>query len=117
MSFESEVIRLLKDELTAISEALGGFQILTVTDAAAVSLTVPTGASMAVISTEGDSTASDTSRVVMFKENGTSPTATEGIGQGNNDVYISRGFTNLSNFKAIGIEAGKTHKLKVQYYA
>lgn len=93
-----------------------GYQTLSVGSAAAVSLTVPSTASSCLISVQADATATDQARVVSFLETGATPTATTGVALGNNDTYEVLTSTNLNNFKIIGIEASKTHTLKISYY-
>lgn len=91
-------------------------EILSVGSGAAVSLTVPSNANSALISVEADATVADSTRVVRFLETGATPTASVGMALGNNDTYEVRTSDNLRNFKVIGIEAGKTQSLKINYY-
>ena len=54
---------------------------------------------------------------IRFKENGSDPSANSGIALGDNDLYEITGRWNLEQlFRVIGIEAGKNHVLRVQYY-
>ena len=60
--------------------------------------------------------ATEKSRVIRFKENGSDPSANSGIALGDNDLYEITGRWNLESFRVIGVEAGKSHVLRVQYY-
>lgn len=50
-----------------------------------------------------------------FMENGNTPTAIEGMPL-NDLAYLEVKKANLIKFKVIGIQAGITHNLKVQYF-
>jgi hypothetical protein len=100
----------------AISQSDDGYQDLTVNDTAVKILTVPSEAIAASIHFETDETSSNKSRALRFKENGTNPTATSGQAFGDGDVLELLGKASLDNFKIIGIEAGKNHALRIQYY-
>jgi len=78
--------------------------------------TIPENAISATISIESDASVTDKSRVIRFKENGSNPSANSGIALGDNDLYEITGRWNLESFRVIGIEAGKNHVLRVQYY-
>lgn len=99
-----------------IDEASNGYEDLTVTDTEAKSLTVPEDAVSAEIHIEADATATKPSRVVRYKQNGTAPTANTGMALGDGDVLEVFGKTNLDVFEVIGIETGKSHTLRIQYY-
>ena len=99
-----------------IDEASNGYEDLTVTDAEAKSLTVPEDAVSATISIEAAVSVTDKSRVIRFKENGSDPSVNSGIALGDNDLYEITSRWNLESFRVIGIEAGKSHALRVQYY-
>lgn len=77
------------------------------------SLTIPTGATYALISLES----SILTPAIRYLELGdkTPPTATDGLQRSNLDVFDVTGYTNLLNFRAIQVGAG-THVLHVQYY-
>ena len=85
----------------AIDEASNGYEDLTVDDSEAKGLTVP---DIAI------------SASVFFEVDGTAPTATSGQSFGDGDVLELFGKTSLDNFQVIGIEAGKSHILRIQYY-
>lgn len=99
-----------------ISETEQGYEDLSVNDTEVAQLTIPENAISATISIEADASVSDKARVIRFKENGSDPSANSGIALGDNDLYEISGRWNLESFRAIGIEAGKSHVLRVQYY-
>lgn len=77
------------------------------------SLTVPTGATYALITVES----SLTTPAIRYLELGdkTPPTSTDGIQRSNLDAFDVNGYSNLLNFRAIQVGVG-THTLHVQYY-
>jgi hypothetical protein len=99
-----------------IDEDNDGYEDLEVDDTEAKPLTVPEGAVSASVFFEVDASATNKLRALRYKENGTDPTANSGQAFGDGDVLELFGKTSLDNFKVIGIEAGKTHILRVQYY-
>lgn len=99
-----------------IDENNNGYEDLEVDDTEAKALTVPEGAVSASVFFEVDASATNKTRALRYKENGTGPTAASGQAFGDGDVLELFGKTSLDNFKIIGIEAGKTHTLRVQYY-
>ena len=95
-----------------------GYQNLVV-GAAAVSLSVPENTLYALLVVEADPTSAEKAKVIRFKEFDTitnPPTATVGIPLGDLSIYEVKGVENLLNFKVIGIEAGKVHSIKIQYF-
>ncbi len=106
-SFLAELVRLNKYNLLAFA-----YQKLTVTGTVA-SLTVPTGATYAMISVES----SITTPAIRYLEIGDKvpPTTTDGIVRSHLDAFDVTGFSNLQNFRAIQVGAG-THTLHIQYY-
>ena len=99
-----------------IPETEQGYEDLSVTDMEVAQLTIPENAISATISIEADTSVTDKTRVIRFKENGSDPSANSGIALGDNDLYEITGRWNLESFRVIGIEAGKSHVLRVQYY-
>jgi hypothetical protein len=96
-----------------------GYQSLLVSSGVATSLIVPIHAVYVVMVVEADPSVSDKSKVMRIKEFDTvnnPPTAIMGIPLGDLTIYEVRGSENLKNFRAIGIEAGKTHLITIQYY-
>jgi len=94
-----------------------GIESLTVGSASAVVLaSVPAAANTALVSVEGDATALDLTKCIRITQNGTAPTSTVGMILGNLDVYEIKTRINIANFKVIGIEAGKTNILKIEYF-
>jgi hypothetical protein len=60
--------------------------------------------------------ATATDKIIRYREDQVDPTASVGMPLGDLSIYEVGGEANLSNIKFIGIEAGKTHKLRVSYY-
>lgn len=106
-SYLDQLLRQQRYNLTAI-----GYQQLVV-GGTAVALTVPAGATYALIEVESDLT----TPAIRYLELGdlTLPTASTGIRRSNLDGVDIEGRPNLENFRAIQISAG-THKLNVVYY-
>lgn len=106
-SYLDQILRQQRYNLTAI-----GYQQLTV-GAEAVALTVPEGATYALIEVESDLT----TPAIRYLELGaaTLPTASTGIRRSNLDGVDVTGRPNLENFRAIQV-AGGTHKLNIVYY-
>lgn len=100
-----DVIKVLQNEKNAI-----GNQTLTV-DTSALSLTVPAGATSAVIQVQ--STVATTA--IRYWEDGTAPTSTVGMSQGHGAVIEITTAENLKNFKVIKETAGTT-QLNIIYY-
>ncbi len=107
-----------------------GYRKLTVTDAAAVGFAdiadpdaggplaagLPPGAQYAICVLEADNADVDKARVGRFRCDATAPTAAEGMPVGDNGSFEIKGTDNLNNFKIIGINAGKTHTLRIEFY-
>ena len=107
------------------------FETLAVGHDSLVSLAIANNAAWAdkvdycIIVAEADNTVTDSSRIVRFVE---SPTAAgsltvsasevrgKGMPLGDLGVAEIKGIENMQNVRFIGIEAGKTHALRVQYY-
>ncbi|QKX04121.1 hypothetical protein HN014_04105 [Aquimarina sp. TRL1] len=58
----------------------------------------------------------DSSAVVRFKENGSSPSINSGFGLGNQDIFELVGKENLKRFKVIGVQDNGTPILRIQFY-
>jgi len=99
-----------------IPENQGGYEDIVIDETKAKSLTVPAGAISATLTFEVDETSENKSRAVRMKDNGTAPTKDSGQGFGDNDILEIYGVERLNAFQAIGIEVGKSHALRVQYY-
>lgn len=73
----------------------------------------------AILVVEADST-SETSFCAHFREDplapAAPPTATVGMPLANGVPYELQGFDQIKNFRIIGTEAGKTHRLQITYY-
>lgn len=72
---------------------------------------------IALIVLEADSTTPIPTRAVRFRQDTVAPTATVGHWIGDNGAIEIKNLINLRNVQFIGINAGKTHKLQVQYFA
>jgi hypothetical protein len=108
---ETEVA-LLKDIFKALINEKNaiGKETLTV-GATASSLTIPTGATSAIIQVQ--STVATTA--IRYWEDGSTPTATIGMSQGHGAVIEITTSENLRNFKVIKETAGTT-QLNITYY-
>lgn len=106
-SFLAELVRLNKYNLLAFA-----YQKLSVSGTV-VSLTVPAGATYAMISVES----SLTTPAIRYLEIGDKvpPTNTDGIIRSNLDAFDVTGYPNLFNFRAIQVAQG-VHTLHIQYY-
>ena len=76
---------------------------------------IPSGAVYAICVIEADATQADQARVARFRCDNTAPTAAEGMPLGDNGSFEVKG-DNLNTFKIIGITAGKTHTVRVEFY-
>lgn len=122
MAIDSESIKLQKDIISLLRRGDRGkkcilYSQITVTDSAAVTLLPPTNAFSALIGIEADATVADSTKVVRYICDGQVPTASLGKILGNLDEYEELLVENIQNFKVIGIEAGKSHKLNIHYYS
>ena len=77
---------------------------------------IPANASTAIVVLEADSTSSTPERAAHLSEKQT-PTSVLGLPLADNTPYEIIGADNIAAFKVIGIEAGKTHKLQIEYFA
>jgi|GEM_PF-2313621 len=92
-----------------------GYELLTVVSTEVAQLAnIPPKAKKAIMFVEADATAANQTKVIRFKC-GEDPTANLGMPAGNNGVFECGRAYNLTRFRVIGIEAGKTHKIQVQY--
>lgn len=110
--FLEEITLLLSHEkgLNPISEAQGGYEDIV------VNADVPPEAVSGSLFFEIDETSSHRDIAIRFKENGSMPTATKGQGVGHKDIFNPRGKQLLEQLRFIGIEADKSHTIRVQYY-
>lgn len=95
-----------------------GYQVLTVTNTEAVSCDLPPHVKYAVFLVEADATASDQTRCIRYKSKGEDdlPTDSAGIPIGHLGVFQIGHPINLYKLRLIGVEAGKTHSVQVEYY-
>jgi len=95
-----------------------GYEKLAVGSGAAVGFAaIPARAETCIMVCEADATEAGLPRVVRFREDGVAlPTAAEGMPLGDNGIWECKKRANLLAIKFIGITAGKTHSLKIQYY-
>lgn len=76
---------------------------------------IPDAAKYCLIVVEADASQADAARVVRFKQDGGTPSATEGMPVGDNGSFEIKG-DNMASFKVIGITAAKTHTLRIEFY-
>ena len=96
-----------------------GYEEVIVRSDQAVKMKFPPKTAYAILIVEADKTCEDKTKVIRFKEFDTiesPPSGTDGIPLGDLSIYEVKGITNLNRFRAIGIEAGKEHSIKVQYF-
>jgi hypothetical protein len=92
-----------------------GYEELTVTAGSAVSLTPPDKAKKAILVMEADQSTTNLRKVARYKVGDVAPTSSEGIPISDEAVFEIGMLFNLNRFKVIGIQAGKTHKIQVEY--
>lgn len=97
-----------------------GREDLEVDDSTVIQLTPPDGASYALIQVEADSSSSDVNKAIVFRQDAGTPDGSSspkvGQVQGDGGVFDVKGTNNMSAFRVIGIEAGKTHVLHIEYF-
>lgn len=112
------------DEIGGFSNCLG-YAKKAVTGAAVVTLTpIPKNTRYAVLVVMCDPVISDpvaASNVVYVREDGGIPVtgaapAGDGMPLGDLSIYEVKGIKNLKAFKMIGIRAGETHSVRIQYF-
>lgn len=82
-----------------------------------VRLVPPINTVYALIVVEANSLAPDKSKVIRFTEaSNAQATPTRGMPLGDLSVYEVKGVRNLINFRAISINAGIRHTMRIQYY-
>ena len=101
---------------TPIDELDQGYQDLTISSSQAKSLSAPETAVSAEIHIEADPSVSKPARVIRYKQNGRAPTTTSGMALGDGDILEVFGKENLDLFRVIGIQTGKSHILRIQYF-
>jgi hypothetical protein len=110
--YQLGVIRLLQQIANSNPVEAIGYEKISI-GAGVSSLTVPIGATYALIKVESDKP----DYVIRYLElgAGTLPTATDGISKSNGDTFDVNGAINLANFRSTEVLAG-VHTLHVQYY-
>ena len=93
-----------------------GYASLEVTRDDIVSLSVPVHARYAMLVLECDPNQDNKDLVVRFREDGEEPGPDEGMPLGDLGVYEVKGIENMQRFRVLGIEIGKRHKLRIQYF-
>jgi len=111
-------------------EALA-YETITVDDTAIKTLVLPTSTTWvgkfkyAQIIVEADTTTTAKSKAIRFLECDKTPAnltisltelKAKGMPLGDMGVYEVKGLENLAHFKFVGLEAGKVHSLRIQYY-
>lgn len=110
-SYLRELLQITRSNLKAI-----GWQSLTVNNTAGgVSLTVPSGATYALIVVESTIVGTPAIRYLECGNSIQAVSSTVGIPRSNLDAFDISGTENLVNFRAIQV-AGGTHTLSIQYY-
>lgn len=94
-----------------------GYENLVVTDAAAVAPTIPADTVQARLIVAANAATAIAGRALRFREDGTDPTAANGMLLGDLSVYFISNPANLANLKLIGIDAGLSHNVHIQYYS
>ncbi len=92
-----------------------GHETITLSTAGVYSLTVPDQARYALMVIE-ETGSTGTQKIVRFWEDGSNPTASDGIARGDMDAWDVISYSNLKDFKIIRVTAA-AHKLFVQYYS
>lgn len=94
-----------------------GYASVTFDDTAEVALpAIPAGADIAIAYLEAGVADVGKARVARYREDGVAPTAAAGMPLGDDGIYEISGRGNIDDFLIIGINAGVTHTLRVQYY-
>lgn len=94
-----------------------GYEAIVVNDSGVSVLTPPDYAVIALLVVEPDAATTDKKKVIRFTEdNFTVPTNAIGMPLGELSIYETKGAVNMAAMKMIGIEAGKVHSVKVQYF-
>lgn len=107
-----------------------GYRQLNVTDVAAVGFDnipdpdaggpltagIPAGAKYAICVLEAGVADVDKARVARFRTDAINPTAAVGMPVGDNGSFEIKGSDNLAAFRIIGINAGVTHVLRIEFY-
>lgn len=92
-----------------------GYERLEV-DETVQSFTIPEKCQTAVLSVEAGQGASDSTKIARFLETGDDPSANDGMPLGDGSILQISGKLNLDAFKVIGLDAGVTHIINIQYY-
>ena len=94
-----------------------GYQKLSVTDAAIVMLTVPTGTKYCEITVSSSTTTGFVARYLNYKnaEPATLPTTAEGLPVVHGQIFDISNSDSIANFRIIGI-TGLSSTLFIQYY-
>lgn len=93
-----------------------GYEQITIDDSGAVKLNVPEKAVIALLSIESSETATNKDLVLRYREDSIPPTSSVGMPLGDGTVFEIKDSINLVNTSFIGVEAGLSHKLNIQYY-
>lgn len=109
------ILNILKRHESVEKKCIGK-QDISFDDSPAESLTPVDGAKSALIQVVADATAATPTKAATFYLDGSTPTATTGIVLGSLERITIDNRDNLLGFKIIGIEAGKTHTLRVLYF-
>ncbi len=98
-------------------QSAGEDEYISFDDSVAVNLSaIPIGANWAVINLECDDTDPAPNRCAMYRVDGGVATDVDGTGLGDNESRDVLTLKSMQDLSIIGIEGGKTHELKVQYF-
>lgn len=93
-----------------------GYEIVTVDHTEAVSINPPDKAKKAILVVEADPTISNPRKAIRYQTGeAAAPTATDGFPVSDEGVFEVGTLWNLKRLKMIGIEAGKTHTVQIEY--
>lgn len=93
-----------------------GYVTLEVNADAVSTLSIPEYARYAMMVIESDPYQYNKDIVLRFREDGEAPTSVEGMPLGDFGVYEVKGTENMQRFKIIGIEPGRQHKIRIQFF-
>jgi hypothetical protein len=93
-----------------------GYVTLEVNADAVSTLSIPEYARYAMMVIESDPYQYNKDIVLRFREDGDAPTSLEGMPLGEFGVYEVKGTENMQRFKIIGIEPGRQHKIRIQFF-
>ena len=97
-----------------------GYEEISVNASLPVALNIPEGAVYALVVCEADTTHPTKTKVIRYKQLDTEnnpPNASIGMPLGELGVVEIKGTLSMNAFRAVGIDDGYTHILRVEYYS